>query len=190
MNYDFITGDIAVIMWRCNSSQPVLGQTVVQLQQYQQKKEESPLPGACTSPHLQPVKIKVDHPDLIKHDFFSSSPFVSISVNLQFRNIAFDDGGENNSSLGTLVQYRVNTSSEHSNHVVWTGITDGAQYLSANCNEGVMVQLSLNVHKYGLYNIKNLEYRACRRESADFDYILNCDDQFSSIDLCFSVLPP
>jgi hypothetical protein len=206
-----LKGDTAVIMWRCNSAQPILGQSVIPINyspaptqpsstsiQSSNTTEESILSLVPSLPY-QPVKVQVVHPNQILHDF-TTSPFVCINLILKFSHVNHRPRvGVENKTGDILLQYRVNTSNNQFDHVMWSGSTQGVKFLAVGQTEPVSVTISLNVKQYGLYNIDCIEYRA-RYAAPNVDEqsindlnvenIFNCDEEFSSVDVCFTVLPP
>ena len=104
------------MMWRGQSSQPVLGQTVLPVLPAPEPTTTGGggAPGLFHSPH-QPVLVQLDYQKELRHDF-ARSPFVAITVRIEFKRSS-DGGGE---PPGTLVQFCLKDV-EHGTK--WTGVT-------------------------------------------------------------------
>jgi hypothetical protein len=143
----------------------------------------------------------VVNPNKILHDF-ATSPFVCVNLTLKFSHVDVKTRGK---TSAILFEYRVNLTNNQSDHVNWSGATQGVALLPQDQTEPVCAQVSLNVQQYGLYNLGCIEYRAQPYKEdvpktdgiidggSILDYnmekIMNCDEEFSSVDVCFTVLP-
>jgi len=168
-NPPFLKGDIIVIMWRSEGPQPVLGQTVLPVQL------SPPSPDAPLPSH-QPVLVKLDYTKQLFHDF-SRSPFVAVSVRVEFRRAESDPSG-------TLVQFCLKDLQQG---MKWTGVTDGVSWIQ---EDSLVLNLGVNVSRSGVFHLDNFQFRAKKMASYDPGYFENCAEEFSSLDLCFTVLQP
>lgn len=176
-----LRGDTLIVMWRTVSSQPIFGQTVIPITSGPDVAESIPIPV------FTPSMIHVNYPKTVRHNF-RASPFCRMNVRVEFTRKESKSSDENLAKRGVLdsgvlVQFRL---VDVERGVKWTGVTEGVRWIGAN--ESLALNLGIILSRTGLFQLKSLRFRSKQMNECELSYFNNSVQEFSSIDICFTVL--